>query len=245
MLAKKGLLLFFISFTIILLASNVVSLAGTLIEDFDDGEMDGWERSPQNEKNKNVFWGIVDKAMMFDPKGEAWDQAISQMNFVGIQGAKNVEEWDDYELEVDIKHAELANYPGGIRGRVDLKMGGHYAIWLYPGTSKINLYKNPGWDINTGLSNMGEAPYKPDIKEYHTVKLSCLGDSITVYYDDDEVISVKDSEHKKGTIALCVQDRVVYFDNIKVTGSKIPNIKLSAVDALEKLTATWGLIKSR
>lgn len=231
--------------SLIIFSPALVSLAGTLVEDFDDGDMEGWERSPQNENNKNVFWGVVDGAMMFDPKGEAWDMAISQLNFVGVQGAKDVTEWTDYDLEVDIKHTEKANWPGGIRARVDLDTGGHYAVWFYPGDSRINLYKNPVWDINTGLSTLGQSPYTPDTGKFHTVKLSCAGDTIKVFYDGKELISAKDNEHEKGTIALCVQDKVVSFDNIKVTGTKIPNLKLSPVEPLGKLATAWGTIKER
>jgi hypothetical protein len=52
-------------------------------------------------------------------------------------------------------------------------------------------------------------------------------------------------DYKKGTIALSVQDKVVYYDNIKVTGPGIPNTKLSPVTPAGKLTATWGEIKRK
>jgi len=224
--------------------SGMVSFAGTFLEDFNDGDMEGWERSPQNENNRNVFWGVVDGAVMFDPKGEAWQLAICQMNFVGTSRVTNVSEWTNYDLEVDIKHTEAANWPGGIRARVDLDTGGHYAVWFYPGSGTINLYKNPGWDINTGIVNLGQSPYKVEIGKFRTAKLSCQGDTIKVFYDGEEVISAKDSEHKKGTIALCVQDKVVYFDNIKVTGPQIPNVNMSPVESREKLATTWGKLRA-
>ena len=245
MIVKRLTLTLAFIFTIIFTTPVMISFAGTLLEDFDDGKMDGWERSPQNEKNKSVFWGVVDKVLMFDPKGQPWDQAISQLNFVGNKNVTNVKDWADYELKVDIKHTELANWPGGFRARVDLDTGGHYAVWFYPGDSKMNLYKNPGWDINTGLTSLGQAAYKAEAGKFHTVKLSCIGDDIRVSYDGKEIIAAKDSEHKKGTIAMDVQDKAVYFDNIKVTGANIPNVKLSPVQPAGKLTATWGKIKNR
>jgi len=216
--------------------------AGTLIDDFEDGDTEGWQRSPQNEKSK-VFWGIEDRAIKFDPKGLPWDQAISQMNFVGNQRVKNVSEWKDYDLEVDLKHVERANWPGGIRARVDLDTGGHYAVWLYPGDSKMNLYKNPGWDINAGLQTLGQAAYKPDVDKFHTLKISCQGPTIKVFYDGEEAITAEDKEHEKGTIALCVQDKVVYFDNVKVTGPDIPSIDMSPVEPVGKIACAWGKIK--
>jgi len=141
MMDKRLMLIFTFIFMII---PAMVSLAGTLIEDFDDGKIDGWERSPQNEKNKDIFWGVVDKSLMFDPKGQAWDQAISQLNFVGTQRITNVRNWTDYELELDIKHTEPADWPGGFRARVDLDTGGHYAVWFYPGAGKLNDHRLKG-----------------------------------------------------------------------------------------------------
>jgi hypothetical protein len=243
MLTERNVLIVFFFALAVILSPPAALSAGTLIDDFEDGDTEGWERSPQNERNKNIFWGLADGAFMFDPKGEVWSSAINQMNFVGTPQISNVREWTDYEFEVQIKHTERANHPGGIRARVDLDTGGHYAVWFYPGDGTIKLYKNPVWDINTGLSTLGQAAYKPAVDEFHTVKLSCQGDTIEVFYDDKEIISAEDGEHKEGTIALCVQDKVVYYDNIKVTGPQIPNVKLSPVEPEAKLTKTWGMIK--
>lgn len=233
---------FFFVFCLSIIA--VTGFAGTFFDDFNDGDYDGWKRSPQNEKS-DVSWTVIKGELKFDPKKLPWDQAISQLNFVGNQKVTNVRDWTDYDLQVDIKHTELANWPGGIRARVDLDTGGHYVAWFYPGDSTIKLYKNPGWDINTGIVTLGQASYKPEIEKYHTLGLSCQGDTIKVFYDGKELISAKDSEHKKGTIALCVQDKIVYFDNVKVTGPNIPNVNMSPVDSKGKLAFVWGRIKGK
>jgi hypothetical protein len=242
MLTKSNLLLVSLIFAVFS-TLNAVSLAGTLVEDFDDGDAEGWERSPQNQDNDNVFWGIVDGAMMFDPQREVWDLAISQMNFVGTPTISDVGDWTDYEVEVDMKLTDMGNHPGGIRARVDLETGGHYVLWLYPGSGNMTLYKNPGWDINTGIATLGTAPLAAEVDEYHTLKLKCAGDTITVFYDGKEMISAQDKDHPKGTIALCVQNKVVYFDNVKVTGDMIPNVNMSPVEPAGKLTTTWGTIR--
>ncbi|MFQ6042847.1 MAG: family 16 glycoside hydrolase [Candidatus Poribacteria bacterium] len=237
----KGFIVLLLVF-MMLSTPTTITLAGTLIEDFDDGDAEGWERSPQNEKSK-VFWGVKDGAMMFDPKGLAWNLAISQMNFVGTSKVSNVRDWTDYDVEVEIKLTEIQNYPGGVRGRVDLDTGGHYVVWLYPASGEIKLYKNPGWDINTGIATVGSGNFAPKVDEYHKVKLSMKGDSIKVYYDGKVIIDATDKEHKKGTIAVGSQDRVVYFDNIIVTGPQIPNYNMSPVEPMGKLTTVWGRIK--
>jgi len=250
---KRNLLLIF-SLIIVLSAMNMVSFAGTLLEDFSDGNIDGWKRSPQNEKNNKIFGGIVDGALMFDPKGQELGQTDCQMNFVGTPKLSNVHvrEWTDYEFEVDIKYSEHTGWellptPGGIRARVDLDSGGHLRIWLYPFLRKMILWKNPFWNIHDGLVNLGEVPIEPpDVGKFHKLMLSCNGDTIKVFYDGEEKITAKDDEHKSGTIALDVCDKVVYFDNIKVTGAQIPNVNMSSpVEPAGKFAIAWGEIKGK
>ena len=55
------------------------------------------------------------------------------------------------------------------------------------------------WTDYAGLTELGTAALAADVDEYCTLKLACEGDTITVFYDGDEVISVNDSEHKSGT----------------------------------------------
>ncbi len=230
----------------LILVSTPFSFAGEIIDDFEDGDTEGWERSPQN-KDSKTFWGIKkgETFVTFDPQGVAWDAAISQFNFTG-EGLDvgNPAEWTDYEVEVDLRHTEQANFPGGIRGRVDLKTGSHYVVWLYPGKSTMNLFSNPGWDINTGLQNHGEAVYKPEVNKWHTVKLSFQGNVIKVFYDGKMMLEVKDNQYKKGTVALGNQDKVVDYDNVRIRGAGIPNLNASPVNPQDKLTTTWGKLKS-
>ena len=237
-----------ISVSILIFVSVPLSFSGEILDDFEDGDTEGWERSPQNPDSK-TFWGVKTKGgenfVTFDPQGVVWDQAISQFNFTG-EGLNvgDPNEWTDYDVEVDVRHKDVANFPGGIRGRVDLDTGSHYVVWLYPGSAKLNLFSNPGWDINTALKDHGVAPYKPEVDKWHTVKLSFSGTTIKVFYDGKEMIEVKDNSYKSGTVALGNQDKVVDYDNVRITGPGIPSLNVSPVKPQDKLTITWGQIKS-
>ena len=228
----------------LVLAWTSLSFGGEIVDDFDDGDAVGWERSPQN-KDSKTFWGVKNKEVIFDPLNVPWDQAISQFNFTGKGlNVGDPNEWTDYELEVDLLHEVQANWPGGIRGRVDLKTGSHYAVWLYPGDSRVNLYSNPGWDINTGIVNHGQANYKPEVNKSHTVGLTFEGSTIKVSYDGKVLIEAKDSTYKKGTVALDNQDKVVHYDNVRIRGAGIPNLNVSPVSPAGKLATAWGKIKN-
>ena len=57
-------------------------------------------------------------------------------------------------------------------------------MWLYPASSELKPYKNPGWDINAGIKTIGTGKFKPKVDEYYKIKLSVRGSDIKVYYDD-------------------------------------------------------------
>ncbi|MXV73752.1 hypothetical protein F4Z99_05675, partial [Candidatus Poribacteria bacterium] len=101
-----------ISVSILIFVSVLFSFGGEILDDFDDGDAKGWERSPQNEDSK-VFWGIEkgNTFVTFDPKGLVWNEAISQFNFTG-EGLKvgDPNKWTDYDVEVDLQHKEIANF---------------------------------------------------------------------------------------------------------------------------------------
>jgi len=57
--------------------------------------------------------------------------------------------WTDYTFESKFRLANGSNYPGGIRGRVDLTTGAGYAAWIYPGDGVIKLWRSTAWHIDT------------------------------------------------------------------------------------------------
>ena len=44
------------------------------------------------------------------------------------------------------------------------------------------------------------------------------------------MIEAKDNQYKSGTVALGNQDKIVDYDNVRITGPGIPNLNASAVD---------------
>ena len=42
-----------------------------------------------------------------------------------------------------------SDYPGGIRGRIDVNTGAGYAAWLYPTEGVIKLFRTTAWHIDT------------------------------------------------------------------------------------------------
>ena len=53
-----------------------------------------------------------------------------------------------------VRLANAADYPGGLRGRVNTATGGSYAAWIYPGQGKIKLWRNSAWHVDTAPTTM-------------------------------------------------------------------------------------------
>lgn len=181
-----------------------LTIIGVLLGDnFGSGTLAGWAYSPLGLASN---WSVANGAVQYDGGGHTQIYAGNTS-------------WTDYTVQASIKLASLANYPGGIRGRVNVVTGGSYAVWLYPNSSLIRLYKTQTWNIDAGYTQLGQAVQLFDASSYHTVGLTMQGSALQVLYDGNVVISATDTSYANGMIALDVSNQPISFTNIIVTGT--------------------------
>lgn len=202
--------------------------AQALINDFEDGKLDGWTQCPQRKGG----WEIKNGELHYDGGGDS----------VLYTGDVN---WTDYELEVDMKLTVQQDYPGGIRVRVNPKDGTNYFTWVYPSQTLIAFYVGTGWNCNSNKGVADQEQWKaPPINEFHKLKLTAKGSNFEVYWDGKKYISYADSSYKKGCIALNGHNKPVVFDNVRVSGEGIPLSPGEAVEPEDKVATTWSKIKN-
>src|SRR6185437_15621115 len=172
-----------------------------LFSNFADGTMNGWAVSPLGLASN---WSVSNGALQYNGGGHT-------QVYAGDSG------WTNYNLNVSIKLATLNDYPGGIRGRINPATGAGYAVWLYPVEGVVKLFRNTGWNIDTGLVQLGQSSVRFDTTSFHNVQLSFNGSQIQVSYDGTVVITVTDATYASGAIALDVSSQVVSFTNVLVT----------------------------
>ncbi len=132
-------------------------------------------------------------------------------------GASN---WGNYTFEVKVRPFALQNFPGGIRGRINLTTGTGYAVWLYPGTSAIRLFRVGGWNIDSpGLVTLASGSLSFDTTQFHTLRLTFQGSSIQVFWDGVLALSATDTTNLTGAVALDVSNQHIQFEDALVTGS--------------------------
>ena len=200
------------------------------IDDFDDGNLDGWKVQSGNWKVKN---------------GELKYKGAS-----GICGAalyyEGGVEWTDYEFEVDMKLTNLNDWPGGIRARLNPETGESYFTWVYPEIEKeIMVYVATGWDCNAnrGIAQRDAWPV-PKVDEWNQLKMVVEGKEIQSWCNGEKMLVIRDGSWENGTISFTTFTEDVYFDNVRVAGPGIPLDKGEAVEPEGKLTTTWGKIKT-
>jgi|GEM_PF-2499326 len=171
-------------------------------DDFNDGNANGWTISPLGGADG---WSVINGVYHYDGSGHT--QSYS--------GDAN---WSDYVLDVKFRLSTLSDYPGGIRGRVNPDTGSAYAVWLYPGSGQIVLWKTTGWNIDSaGLTSLGVANgISFDTTQFHLLSMTFEGDQITVSYDGAPIITATDASYANGLIALDVSNQAIDFDDVVV-----------------------------
>ena len=111
--------------------------------------------------------------------------------------------WTNYAVEGRIQFSSADAYGGGIGGRLEAANGAHYAAWVYPAglpglpnvlrLIKFQSWTNFGYNGSTNVAMEG-ASLEEVGTNWQTVKLAFHGDQIGVYYNSNQVMSVRDTE---------------------------------------------------
>lgn len=175
--------------------------------------LQGWVLSPLGSVSE---WSIANQALQFNGGGNSQVYAGSSA-------------WTDYTVSVPFKVANLQDYPGGIRGRINPATGAGYMVWVYPALGEVILYKTTQWNINSGLTQLAVGNAGFDATNFHNLSLSFAGSQITVSSDGTKIITATDATYTSGMIALEGFNQVINFGNVIVTS---PNSTNSASIAL-------------
>lgn len=127
--------------------------------------------------------------------------------------------WTDYKVEAKFRLQNGNNYPGGIRGRVNLSTGASYAAWIYPSQGVLKLFRVVAWDIDTtGLTLLQEVSVGSiATSTFHTLALVFEGNRISLVYNGSTLAQVNDSTYSAGAVALDVSNQPIDFDDVTVT----------------------------
>jgi hypothetical protein len=173
-----------------------------LADDFNDGNATGWTVSPLGNA---AGWSVVDGMLRYAG-------GVNANVWAGDPG------WTDYMVEATFKLANLLNYAGGIRGRVNPATGAGYAVRLFPGSSRISLYRTGAWKLESGAPvELRRVTAAFDATAFHTLALGMVGSTIEVYLNGVRIITVTDTTYTSGAVTIDGQSQPVQWDDVIVT----------------------------
>jgi hypothetical protein len=150
--------------------------------------------------------------------------------------------WTNYTVEAKVRVTNAADYPGGLRGRLDTATGGSYAAWIYPGQGKIKLWRNSVWHVDTAPTTMlAEANVSIATGVFHTLALKFQGTQIQVVFNGTTVIDLTDATYAAGAVALDVSNQPIDYDDVTVTepAPPPPGVQLFADDFASNSLTNW------
>jgi hypothetical protein len=186
-----------------------------LSSNFNDGSMEGWAVSPLGHGSN---WSVVNGALQYNGGGHTQVYAGDSS-------------WTDYTMDADIMVATATDYPGGIRGRINVATGAGYALWLYPAEGLLKLFRNVAWNIDSGTTLLGQASASLTAGSFHHIKMTFAGSQIQVFFDGNLAITATDATSSSGVVALDVSNKIINFDNVLVTASQVTSNSLNLSNA--------------
>lgn len=160
-----------------------------------------WSASPLGLASN---WSVVNGSFIYNGKGHTQQYAGNQS-------------WTNYIVSTSMTLSNLSDYPGGLRGRVNLTSGAAYVAWLYPAEHLIKLFKTTTWNTDGGeLTLLGQSSTLNFDTAAHMLRLGFSASQIAVYYDNAQVITATDTSLPTGAIALDVSSQPVSFSNVTV-----------------------------
>jgi len=228
-----------IGLTLFLLTASVQ--AGTLTDNFEDGNFEGWQELFTRKPVVSVW--KVQNGVLIGKRDSAWGADLVIGDAVT---------WRDYTIECDVRVIE----------RIPNEFGGdfHYAgvMGRVQPENKVerdsigivlNLKVVPTiWEfvfVNNGqfLHNV-QKPFNAKLSTWYHLKSVMEGDTFKSYVDGTLVSSFNSKAIATGQVGITIGGCVVEFDNLRITGNDIPDKNLGlSVDSKAKLATTWATIK--
>jgi hypothetical protein len=110
--------------------------------------------------------------------------------------------WTNFAVQAQVRFPS-GGFGGGLGSRLNRNTGAHYAAWIYPegspgGSSMLKLVKFQtwtSWSYNGASFTPMQQVSLPGVgTNWHTLKLGCYGNQISVSYDGTVYINTTDTE---------------------------------------------------
>ena len=245
---------------------TTVADSGTFVEDFNDGNLDGWHvrTAPLLRSPDTTLLKFEDGHLVIDPVFRGRKHSVYLELRTG-----NAEKWDFYTLTcrirlkgvpkpgttfyIQVRRTEVVNFQ---QGDAILTRGNSQSVWMLLDHRQaihvltFRLEQTPlGWSRDVIIHRAKfslERLEQPIADRWIPIKIVARGKFFEFYFDNLLVGKYEDENAGPGTVLFYTQSAMpVHLDDIVVSGPWIPNIGGAHGVAPEARLATkWGELKN-
>ena len=241
----------------IALSSVVAAYSGTFLDDFSDGDLDGWHIFMAPEPFIPNLVRLEDGYLVMDTRvGKNDNPAILKILFLELEKG-NAKNWDSYTLTCRVRIAEVSlgynpSFNISVRSRE-----GHFDVM-----TDQQMFILPTQDLVGVVTFPPDAKIAPDgvdgvihrenfetaikLRRWYQIKIVAKESKFEFHFNGNRVSKYKDDTAGPGTVRFqAVTGILVHLDDVVITGPDIPNFGgPHSVSPEALLATTWGAIKN-
>jgi hypothetical protein len=220
--------------TIIVLVLSILATsvrAGTLRDDFSDGNYDGWQVG--NVSTPGSMWEVENRVLI-GTRTNGWGAGMT----IGELS------WQDVTIEYD--------------AHMTTNFGTTYAIGIILRAQDVNMHNGVSFWIgkwgqrdavsifivcdNLDFVKEVTQPFPFVLNSWYNLRGNVTGNRYRFYVDDELLMDFRDDLYKSGRFGIIISGSKVLCDNVIITGNDVPDMNLSVTPA-GKLATTWSKLK--
>jgi hypothetical protein len=211
--------------------------AGTFIDDFEDGNLDGWAES--------YPWAA--RASWSVENGELVGISTHNIGADTHLYLLDSSDWQDYDISARVKVTEsfTKNICGA--GLLVRQMGRlnylNFKILMHdqligPDVPKARYL----WQDNNDWEVLHKEPLDLQFGVWYDLLLEASGSHFSFYVDGEKVIDCESTLFDSGEVGVVLNGAEAHYDNLVVTGDEIPDMS-TPVESNGKLATSWTRLK--
>jgi hypothetical protein len=209
--------------------------AGTLVDDFSDGDFEGWG---ETWLRQNLTTWKVESGVLTGDNPSSWGTYLAMGDMT----------WQDYEVEVDARLTSFRNADAllGIGLRHSGQTGAQFKALEFS-LIRANQFGPEGayaFYLANNTANVRKSQARQfEIGKWYHLKVTVQGDHYQFYVDGNKEIDIHDKTLESGGVGLAARAGVVQYDNVSIKGDAVPDSNLS-VSPQGKSAILWAELKS-
>jgi hypothetical protein len=224
--------------TLFVLLTAASAWAGTLVDDFSDGDFEGWGETWL--LHNQTTWK-VESGVLTGDNPSSWGTYLAMGDMT----------WQDYEVEADARLTSFRNADAllGIGLRQSGQVGAQFKeLWF--GLIRANQFGPEGayaiYLANNAANVRKTKARQVEIGKWYHLKVTVQGDHYEFYVDGRKEIDIHDKTLESGGVGLAARAGVVQYDNVSIKGDAVPDSSLSVspVSPQGKTAILWAELKS-